>query len=87
MEYYLPLAPLQGPLPIPHLFQWPDYTQKGEYHAIIPADFVIQKHDIFHNGLVGEKKISSILERRPAKGDWSKHSVHKNPDFIKFLAY
>lgn len=78
--------PVLGPndlLSIPHLLQWPDYEKPNTYSAIIPQDMVIADGDFFFKGYGHDLKIS-ILERRPAKGDWSKQKVHKSPHYIRF---
>lgn len=85
MTHKIPFAPCNGPLPIPHLLQWPDYSEKSIYSAIIPEDMKIVDGDTFFEGHGVDLKIS-ILERRPAKGDWSKQEKHKNPHYIKFIA-
>jgi hypothetical protein len=85
MEHKIPFAPLNGPLPIPHLLQWPDYSEPMTYSAIIPEDMSVENGDTFFKGYGASLKIS-VLERRPAKGDWSKQAKHKNPHYIKFIA-
>ena len=85
MEHKIQEAPLNGPLPIPHLLQWPDYSEPNTYSAIIPKDMPITDGDGFLKGYGAPLKIQ-VLERRPAKGDWSKQKHHKTPDYIRFIA-
>jgi len=85
MTHEIPIAPLNGPLPIPHLLQWPDYSEPNTYSAIIPENMIISDGDTFFKGWGAGLKIS-VLERRPAKGDWSKQKVHKSPHYVKFIA-
>lgn len=87
MQHTIPILSMHGPLPIPHLFQWPEYCRKRQYMAIIPNDMAIQEGDTFFKGSGIALGITKIVERRPAKGDWSKQPIHKKPDFIRFLAY
>ena len=86
MELKLPIAPLNGPLPIPHLLQWPDYSEPNTFSAIIPEDLLINNGDFFYVWGYGPALKVSIIERRPAKGDWSKQKVHKNPHYVRFIA-
>lgn len=83
MTHNIPIPPMNGPLPIPHLLQWPDYQGPNQYFAIIPKEMTVADGDLLQ---IGQGLKISILERRPAKGDWSKQNVHKNPDFIRFTA-
>jgi len=85
MTHKIPIAPLNGPLPIPHLLQWPDYSEPGTYSAIIPETMEINEGDIFFKGY-GQNLKMTILERRPAKGDWSNHHAHRSPHYIRFRA-
>lgn len=85
MTHKIPIAPLNGALPIPHLLQWPDYSKPNHFSAIIPEDMILKDGDDFFKGYGLLLKIS-ILERRSAKGDWSKQPVHKHPHFISFVA-
>ena len=85
MIHKFPVLNQNEPLEIPHLLQWPDYSKPNNYSAIIPSDMIINDGDEFFKGYGVPLKIA-ILERRPAKGDWSKQQVHKNPHYIRFTA-
>ena len=85
MTHKFYIAPLNGPLPIPHLLQWPAYCEPNTYSAIIPEDMKVTDGDVFFKGYGADLKMK-ILERRPAKGDWSKQAIHKTPHYIRFKA-
>lgn len=85
MKQEILIALTNGPLPIPHLLQWPDYSEPNIYSAIIPKDMEFNEGDLFTKGYGLDLKVVSILERRTAKGDWSRQKNHVNPDYIKFL--
>lgn len=85
MKHLISLAPLQGPLPIPHFLGWPDYTDKNTYDIIVPEDFKLSEGDTIV-GIGSERVVKTIVERRPAKGDWSKQKIHKSPHFIRLGA-
>jgi hypothetical protein len=85
MTHQIKPAPMNGILPIPHLLQWPNYSGPNTFSAIIPEDMVIENGDLFSKGYGAELKME-ILDRRPAKGDWSKQKIHKNPHYVRFTA-
>lgn len=75
--------PLDQPLPIPHFFGLPDNTNDGFYHLIVPNNMILlEGHRIKIDGRDDGRLIKEIVERRPAKGDWSKN-ICKTPDFIR----
>lgn len=93
MTHKIPFSFEQSlPLPIPHFFGFPEYTEQKIYDVIIPdnllfevGDEVIMVHDpesVYSKKLIIEK----IVNRRPAKGDWTKQKAHKNPAFVRFVA-
>lgn len=86
MTHKIPVAKLNGLLPIPHLLQWPDYSEPNTYSAIIPETMEMSNQDYFSKGAGADLKISKILVRRPAKGDWSKQDIHKSPHYVRFIA-
>lgn len=86
MRHTISIPELNGPLLIPYLFQWPGYSEEDTYMAIVPRDMDIIRGDTFFKGVGNDLKIYKILDRRPAKGDWSKQPMHTRPDYIKFLA-
>lgn len=85
MTHKITFAPLNGPLPIPHFLGWPDYTPKGTYDVIIPEKMELKEGDTIV-GIGNKRIITNIIERRPAKGDWSKQKVHTQPHYVKFTA-
>lgn len=85
MTHEILLAPLVGTLPIPHFLGWPDYTPKGTYDVIVPEDLSLAEGDTIV-GMGSQRTITKVVERRPAKGDWSQQKVHKSPHFVRFLA-
>lgn len=85
MKHKISVAPLVGPLPIPHFLGWPDYTGKTIYDIIVPENIQLAEGDIIE-GLGSHRVVKTIVERRPAKGDWSKQAVHKNPHFVRLKA-
>lgn len=86
MTHKIPVAKLNEPLQIPHLLQWPHYSEPNTYSAIIPEAMEMSSQDFFSKGYGVDLKISNILERRPAKGDWSKQDIHKSPHYVRFIA-
>jgi hypothetical protein len=80
----------EGPLPIPHCFQFPEYSPAFHYDVIVPSDLELSEGDgiYFTSMPIGgpEVTVKKIIERRPAKGDWSQQAVHKNPHFVRFIA-
>jgi hypothetical protein len=93
MTHKIPFSFIQGePLPVPHFFGYPEYTPKKTYDIIIPeslsmseGDIVVMCHhpeSIYHKELT----VKYIVERRKAKGDWSKQLIHKAPHFVRFIS-
>jgi hypothetical protein len=81
-----------APLPIPHCFGFPDYTDDNVYDLIVPEDFSLNEGDKVgltrqgQSAYRDEQVVKRIVERRPAMGDWSNQEVHKSPHFIRFTS-
>lgn len=93
MTHSIPTHFDQGaPLPIPHCFGFPDYTDDDTYDLIVPEDFSLSVGDNVEFTRHGysvyrdEHVVKSIIERRPANGDWSNQESHKAPHFIRFTS-
>lgn len=82
--------PMEGLLPIPHCFQFPKDSPAKTYGVIVPEDLELSEGDGVYltSKPIGSPDllIKQIVERRPAKGDWSKQKVHKNPHYVRFIA-
>lgn len=93
MTHRIPFHFPQGaPLPIPHFFGFPNLNPPKTYDIIIPKDFLFSEGDtviMCHDpGSAYSKNLSvgKIVERRPARGDWSKQSVHTSNHYVRFIS-
>lgn len=64
---------------IPH---W--LMEKGDIGTlIVPSRLEVTDCDILRNEYGREVMVTEVLERRKARGDWSKNPYDKNPDVVK----
>jgi hypothetical protein len=63
----------------------PHYLRRRQDQAelIFPSDLVLETGDTLTNEYGGEVVVTEILERRKARGDWSKNPFDQHPDWVK----
>jgi hypothetical protein len=89
MQHVIIEQPAAGrALPLPHFLKMPKWNNTDYYTAIIESNRSIESGDeigwMQNDEFKKTGTVKSIIERRKAKGDWSKNTYDKAPDFINF---
>ena len=64
---------------LPHFLSY----RAGIATLIVPITYSIRIDDLIANEYGGEILVTEVLERRKARGDWSRNPYDEKPDFVK----
>lgn len=65
--------------------QLPHFLKKrdGVAHLIVPVTYSLRVDDRIENEYTNEIMVTEVVERRKARGDWSRNPFDDAPDFVK----
>lgn len=83
LDVYNPTSNLQFGLEMPHFVN----IRRGEASVILPSNMSLKDGDMLSTEQEKEYMVMEVLERRKARGDWSRNPFDTAPDWarIKFL--